>query len=417
MLSDISYLHIRKLYFVWSSFFIFLLYPLRYLTLSSVETSFVFQKQGRAIAWERIDIIELSFFCAIVLSLGFLLPKLLNLKIKIYHLNLLRSLFYVQVFLVLFVSLFLGAKMGTEQTIIHKLIFFCVHSLVPFDMLFLGLLLFLRNRKEIVFICFIFIVLAILKGSKSSLFFLLMAWYSVHILKGGSILNKKYLIYGAVVILLFPILSTVGNFIRLSGEGVDLSSISKFLSFNFELVELAFVAVSRRISGIDILMLEPVLNNNVFSNQSILLYYFKGFVPAFIVDTVIGNQSVGIGRLFAIEFLGQSPLLANAYGVSLFGVIHYANNKFFVVFLYLFSVVIFFYITRVYKQKWIVAYTAIYFVHQVPILLMSGYPLKITIFYRYIFVLACLSAMNLLFRKYFSKNKAKLKGKYETSSY
>lgn len=415
MLIDIRPLYLRKLYFVWVSLFLFLLYPLRYLTLSMVETSFVFEKQGFAVSWAKVNPIELVVFSVIVILLGFLLPNKLKFSMKTCHLSLLRWIFYVQVLLILFLSVVLGAKMGTEQTVAHKLVFFLVNSLIPFDMLFLGLILFLKNKREVVFICLIFIFLAILKGSKSSLFFLLMTLYSVHILKGGSIFNRKYFLYGLVVILLFPIFSTIGNFIRASGEGVDITTTSRFFLINMDVVKLAFVAVSRRISGIDTLMLDPVLNNTVFSNYSILLYYVKGFIPAFIVDSFMGNQSVGIGRLFAIEFLGQAPTVANAYGVSLFGVIHYANNRAFVGILYFISIAAFFCVIRTYKNKWIISFSAIYFVHEMPILLMSGYPLKITIFYRYILFLALFAGINLLLRRFFGKGKQQvLRDKDET---
>ncbi len=363
-----------------------MLYPLRMFTLDSHPRSFVFANFGYSVDWDRIAMSEFVLLFASLLVLALLVPKRLTLNVKSPHVKLIERIFYFEVIISFVVFYLLGSKMGMNLGIVEKLLLFFVYSLLPFDLMFFSLLLVVKNKKKVIFICIIYGVLALLRGSKASLFFLLMALFSISVLRGGKIFNLKYILFSSFSVILFPTFAVLGYFFR--GD-FSFNEMVNSLGFNSRVLEVAGVAFSRRISGIDVLMLNEIENNTVFSTVELGLYYLKGVFTAFFVDVFRADGlSAGIGRMFAIEFLAQPKDVANAYGVTLLGVIHYSDNKVLTAILYFISTSGLLLAFNYYKKKWLVALVLLYFIYQFPIFMMSGSPIMLSTPIRYLTVFA-----------------------------
>jgi hypothetical protein len=398
----------RKLFLTLSIMFFIILYPLRIITLDSHPQSFVFKNFGYGVDWSRIAIYEYLLLFISILLLALFVPKQLTLKVKKPHIQLIEKIFYFEILISFVVFYLLGSKMGMNLGLVEKLLLFLVYSLLPFDLIFFSLLLIVKNKNKIVIICIIYAVLALLRGSKASLFFLLMALFSISVLRGGKVLNFKYILFTALAVILFPTFAVLGYFFR--GE-FSFNEMINTLGFSTRVLEVAGVAFSRRISGVDVLMLEQIENNTVFSIGELGLYYLKGLFTAFFVDAFRPDGlSAGIGRMFAIEFLSQPKDIANAYGVTLLGVIHYSNEKILISLLYFLSIAGLLTTLNIYKHKWVVAIVLLYFVYQFPIFIMSGSPIMLSTPIRYFIVL---TVVIYLYNKYLAKSHKKLLPKRE----
>jgi len=381
---------LQKTYICIISLFVFLLYPVRVLSLLIDQNSFVFQSYGFRIVWDNINFFILFFIIIFFYLLSFFIPKVIEFSITNRKKNILIFIFLIQCILSIFNSM-TGARMGNDISAFQKVLGGLVYSIIPIDFFFMTVLIIEKKTlKRSLFILF-YIMTFFVIGSKSGIFNVILILFFVKISLGTKILFKRYLLIFSLTALSYPFLAVVSGFVRMGGQmnvQVLLENSSQLINeHGIELLRYSLISLSRRLSGIDILMI-PKMNNETFSSLNILLYSIKGLIPAGIIDFVMNKSTYSLGREFSIEFLKQDPNFVNAYGVSFIGTVLFSNSPFFVciyLFLLLFLIII---ILNKFRKNDFVVYLYIYFIIQFPLnVLMSGSPINITIIFRYLFYL------------------------------
>jgi hypothetical protein len=224
--------------------------------------------------------------------------------------------------------------------------------------------------------------------------------FVVDVLKGGKIVKKQYILIGFILLLLWPMFAYISAILRLSTKQDFL-----YTSVNIKvLLSIAFIGLSRRLGGIDILMI-PILDNNItFSTLNILLYLFKGIFTTGLVDKIMGNNyTTGIGTAFAEEFLSQPKGVPNAFSPTLLGIIYFTPNIVFTSLLLLFVTLLIFIFLSYNKKKWIISFMLIVqIVMFIRIVVFTGSVSYLTFWIRQIFVFLILITLfdNIKSKKY-----------------
>jgi hypothetical protein len=277
----------------------------------------------------------------------------------------------------------LGGGMGRRSGIFLRILNF-IYSLLSIDLCFIVLFLFFKKSQKILFLL-IYIIISFLFGSKSGLLAVGFYMYSAHILKGGKIIEKKYILIMFLLVLSWPIVAYISSTVRSRGE---FNLVNFFSGQNF-LLSTAIIGLSRRMGGIDILMISPMDDNVTFSTFNILLYLIKGIFTSGIIDTLLGeNYTIGIGTSFAEEFLGQAKGVPNAFSPTLFGVIYLSPDSILTSVLLLITTLGIFYLLIYFKKKWIISLMLLLQIIFFPrIVVFTGTVLQLTVVLRQIIFL------------------------------
>lgn len=318
-------LYPRRFFFILFGFFLAVLYPLRYLTLSQDTYSFQFVKFDISADLIGLNLSYLAAFILLQLSLGFFIPKVFHINCNKKLIDFLQKIFYLETFL-LFIVVLLGVRAGVNQTIVDKIILFFVYSLIPINLIYFFLnITQIKNKWNTV----LFLIPTILMASKSGMIFALLLILSAKILKKEKIINVKIIFGFLTVFLSYPVLITISAYHRFGTGNFFTFFISNLSNMGEDVLSLygfVLTSISRRVSGLDVLMIPSVPDNFVFSITSILLYIMKGIFTASVVDGILSLDSFGIGRAFAIEFLQQSKDLANGFEPTLYGIVFHSPN-------------------------------------------------------------------------------------------
>ena len=397
--NQIYYLFPRKVAIILFFIFILVMYPLRYISLFYLDTSywsFCFNNWDFKVDNTKIEISYILIFVIFLFLFTLLFPKTIVIRVN----NMQRQFIYLCSCITVFLSLILlvsGSKMGSNSNLFHKIVSFFMTSLIPRDFIILLVILFTKGMFK-KFILLIYISILFLSGSKSGIFLILLMFFVSHIALGKSVLNFKYICLFLTSIAFYPFFLYLGYINRF---GVNLSFFDiKEIMLNYNIIETSFLQISRRLSGIDILMIDAIDNNIVFSVESILSYLFKGLSTAYIYDIFISQQSsFGIGRSFAIEFLGQSKDLPNGFEPTLFGLIYFSNEPFIIFILISVVSVITLFVILHFAKNWLGLSYIIFFIFQFTLLILTGTILNLTINIRYILFSLILYSLYKLFIK------------------
>ena len=318
-------LYPRRFFLILFSFFLVVLYPVRYFTLSQNPYSFQFVKFDLSVDFFEFNLFHLILFILLQLSLYFFIPKAVYIKHNEKFIDFLQKLFYLETVLLLIVVL-LGVRAGVNVTIVDKIVLFFVYSLIPINLIYFFLnLTKIKNKWNTV----LFLIPTILMASKSGMIFALLMILSAKILKKEKIINFKIVLGFLCVFLSYPVLITVAAYQRIEASSFFTFFTSNLSNMGEDVLSLygfVLTSISRRVSGLDVLMIPTVTDNFVFSITSIILYIMKGIFTASAIDNILSLDSFGIGRIFAIEFLQQSKELANGFEPTLYGIVFHSPN-------------------------------------------------------------------------------------------
>jgi hypothetical protein len=184
-------------------------------------------------------------------------------------------------------------------------------------------------------------------------------------------------------------LISIASFKRI-GEGSFLTfltnSISNMGQDVLTVYGFVLVSISRRVSGLDVLMIKTITDNFIFSPFNIIMYFLKGVFTASFIDTLMGTPSYGIGRMFAIEFLDQNKDLANGFEPTIFGVIFHSTNPLIVsLFLYILCLFPILFFRR--QKNSIAKLLLCYFILVLSTVIMSGTIVQLTQVFKFYLVL------------------------------
>ncbi|TDF35078.1 hypothetical protein EYS14_22135 [Alteromonadaceae bacterium M269] len=230
----------------------------------------------------------------------------------------------------LFIAIVLGARSGVNLGGVERLILFFVYSLVPLNLLYFTLLIVRKNNK---LNTILFLIPSALMASKSGMIFALLIFISVKILKREQLISLKAFLASFFVLITYPLFIVIAAYKREGRSDFSNFFFSQLESMGESVLNVytfVITSISRRVSGLDVLMIPQNDDNVVFSVGSISLYLLKGVLTAAFVDGLLGQNSYGIGRMFAIEFLNQDVGLANGFEPTLFGIVYHSVNPIFV---------------------------------------------------------------------------------------
>ncbi|MEZ8341242.1 hypothetical protein AB6D05_03970 [Vibrio cyclitrophicus] len=324
-------------------------------------------------------------FVLLQFSLVFFIPKRLFIDISKRFVNFLQLIFYVETAL-LFIVVLMGVKAGVNQNIVDKSVLFFVYSLMPISLVYFFLLIIKDNNK---INTVLFLAPTILMASKSGMIFSLVLMLSAKVLKREPIFTFKVSLSILFVFLLYPVLITIAIFKRTGGEsflGFFTSLLSHMGGDFLSIYGFVLTSISRRVSGIDVLMIPTVIDNFVFSLPSIFLYALKGFFTAAFIDTMLSMDSVGIGRLFAIEFLNQNKELANGFEPTFYGVVFHSLTPF-VSSILLYCICLFPILFFRFQKNNIASLMLCYFIFVYIFVFMSGTIVQLTQVFRFYIIL------------------------------
>lgn len=357
------------------------MYPVRWYVLFKLDEdqgSFVRAFTSIVPDEDKINWILLGIYFFILYCVALIIPVKISIRLQKKHKNL------INVFLLMFTSInFLqilsGWRMGKEIAGITAFLGF-MNGVVPMDLLLLITLMFYNKKIKFIFV-FLYLLSSLLIASKAGIIHIILSIYTVYILKGGKIINKKFLIAVLIIALLYPILYYISTRQR---KAMDFS-MQGFYNFlgKENLFGFALILLSRRISGIDVLMLPRIENNIAFSFFSMFSYLAKGLFTSSIVNFFIkNNRQIGQGRVFAEEFFGQDESIASSFESSLFGNIYLSND--FVAVTLLLSIVIIsiFLIFYRFRKKWIMVLMNLYFIKTFCMIIMTGNVTNLTVLIR-----------------------------------
>ncbi len=322
-------LYPRRLFILILTFFILFLYVIRYWTLSLDLNSFQFVKFGISANLGELNFFTLSLFISIQFSLYFLVPERVTFFVDNKFVNLVQKAFYLETAL-LFIAIVLGARSGVNLGGVERLILFFVYSLVPLNLLYFTLLIVRKNNK---LNTILFLIPSALMASKSGMIFALLIFISVKILKREQLISLKAFLASFFVLITYPLFIVIAAYKREGRSDFSNFFFSQLESMGESVLNVytfVITSISRRVSGLDVLMIPQNDDNVVFSVGSISLYLLKGVLTAAFVDGLLGQNSYGIGRMFAIEFLNQDVGLANGFEPTLFGIVYHSVNPIFV---------------------------------------------------------------------------------------
>jgi hypothetical protein len=362
------------------------MYPLRWFVLFRLDEqhgSFVTAFRGIRPSEDKINWMLLCVYFFIIYCISFVIPKSISVRLKKKYKKMFK--FFILFSIILkFLQILLGWRMDRYPTGILRIIGF-LDGLMPPDLLILIVILFFDIKKSIIVIA-INIMFSFFIASKAGLIHIALSIYSVYILRGGKIINKKFLILFFTIMILYPLIYYIMNRQRndliFSKEGLE-----NFLKGE-NIILFAMLLLSRRITGIDILMIPKIENSMTFSLYSTISYLIKGVLPSNVIDFVIRNdRSIGQGRRFAEEYFGQNETIANAFEISLYGQLYFSNNIIGSIIVLSITIIGIFLLCYKFRNKWIISLTLIYFIKVFCTVIMTGGITGLTVIIRQIFVL------------------------------
>lgn len=377
----------RRMFFILSISFIFILYVIRGYTLNTNPLSYQFIANGFNVNWRYIDFVSLILFLALYLSLSLIFPKKDVISWTLTDKKNIRNIFIFQNMMLLLAIVFFGARMGTESNVFNRLIL-SIALILP--ILYTALGFFIVNSKSIKKICIgsiLFILPTILLASKSGILQILMLLFGMSLLLGKKIINFKNSIIFICIIIIYPYVSIFAYYLR--GEQTQyfleffLSHANNDQSFLYTSIE----SISRRISGYDILMIpahSPLINISNFFE-----YLFKGIFSAGFIDALLSHeQSYGIGRYFAINLLNVPSSTVIGIEPTLYGIAHFSDFP--ALYAILINVVAMFTLLIIrYFAKYSFLFKVFFYYQAInfPIILITGTYLQITLQLRYLIFL------------------------------
>lgn len=323
-------LYVRGAYLKLLTVFVIILFPVRYFVLCEYKYSFVFKPFGFDFNLNNFPLLLVVIFIVVMYLVSFLFPKKIVIKPSKGLVNFLTKLFYIEFTLYIVAVLFLGMKMGSEASVLAQIIALFIFSLVPFSFCTFSLLIF---RPELKFrVCILYVIPTLLVASKSGFihFFIMFVFYKM--LKKESVFNIKISIVVSCLLMAYPIFMTIASYGR-NGDGNIVTfvynEIASYGETMYAIYEFVFVKISKRVSGVDVLLL-PNIENTVFSLEMILMYIFKGVFTTSIFNFLSGIDNFGMGKLFAIEYINLDENLASSFEPSLLGVIYLSQQQYIV---------------------------------------------------------------------------------------
>jgi hypothetical protein len=368
--------------------------------MDNAQYSFVYRFWNYQASTDKIDWVLLTIFSLILYLIALIIPIKLTIILKNKHKKLLNILIWFT--LGIFVTMTLsGGGMGQRSGIFVRILNF-IYSLLSMDLSFIFLFLFVKKSQKLFFLL-VYIIITFMFGSKSGLLTVGFYMYCIHILKGGKIIEKKYMLIMFLLILSWPIVAYISGNVRAREE----FNLFDFFSGRKFLLSVTIIGLSRRMGGIDILMISPIADNVTFSAFNIFLYLIKGIFTSGIIDAILGKDyTVGIGTSFAEEFLGQTKGVPNAFSPTLFGIIHLSPDAILTSIILLIATLCIFYLLIYFKKKWIISLMLLMQIIIFPrIVVFAGTVLLLTAVVRQIIFLSAIMLLYNYIKEYPNDNR------------
>nr|QFC18367.1 putative membrane protein [Vibrio parahaemolyticus]QOS16129.1 hypothetical protein VP33_00015 [Vibrio parahaemolyticus] len=382
-----SWIYPRRAFIILYCIFFFVLYAVRFFTLDYNDRSLQFYSHGYRADLSQIDlsIVLVWFISGLLVSL--FVPRKSWLQPSFALIRFLKFMFYFETFM-LIVVIFIGVKSGSDQNIIQKGFLFFVYSMVPLNFVFFSLLVSNECKAKHVLM---YVIPTILIASKSGMIFALVMYLTSRMLLKKTILSPKVIFILLSVVLAYPVLIVSAGLLR-NGQFSILNLYEGFFGMGsnvYELYMITLTSISRRISGLDVLFIPLIPDNETFSFLNLLLFSLKGLLTAGLVDSLTGMPSFGLGRYFAIEYFNQPIELANGFEPTMFGIIYHTSDKILVSILLMSLSVSPFLIFRFRNTPLSLLYMS-YFIFSLMFIVMTGIVAHLPQVFRFYFLTAVL---------------------------
>lgn len=323
----------RRLYLLGLTFWISAIYVVRYLYLINNENNYIFSFHDEI----DFDLINQNLVLAIPLFICFygfsyIIPEAVVIRRMPHAKYKIIYYLYIAVLVSFCIATYIfGGAASGEDSLVNRIVFGIFLSVIPIKLLVFALVVQSRLQPSINAwsILIPYGCALLLFGSKAALLFVVFYYVSQRILFGDKLLSRNAIVALLLAVVFYPFLSIYSYYVRLGGNDF-ISFASEALDHitsadsNFFLQTLA--VLSPRLSAIDVLSLPRTETSAVLSGTGLLIYFLKGLFVSQFVDVLVPHSSFGIGRVFAIEHLGQDLDLANAWEPSLFGLVSTSND-------------------------------------------------------------------------------------------
>lgn len=374
----------RSAYLKFLTLFLFILYPFRYLILMYYPESYVYRTFGSDLVLPNIPVITLGVFIFSSYLLALVIPKTSALDSNEKLVRFLSTVLVLESILYILAVQFLGMKMGSEPSIVAQIVAFFIFSLIPISFVAFSLLLLKPDHifKTSIFYTFPFFLVA----SKSGLITFFLMFIFSRMLLGRRVLNMNVIIVSMLLISMYPFFMSIASYGRSGAEGSVIEYVENEVDSYGEgisdIYEFVVKKISKRVSGVDALVIEP-MSNDVFSLGSVSLFLLKGIFTASTINYLMAEPNFGMGRLFAIEYFNQSAEESSSFEPTLLGVIWMSENSVQVYFLIFLSILILIILLRSIRSS-IGRLFLPFYIYQLIILNLTGLISNITSPLRYL---------------------------------
>jgi hypothetical protein len=272
-------------------------------------------------------------------------------------------------------GIFMG---GGTDTIAARVSFGLVMSILPLSLLAFILIIYADQFKYNRLLVFLpFIASSVLYGSKAALIFIFLYLIAYKLLIRERIVDAKNVILFIIAIVLYPIVSIYSYYIRLREANLILfinESLDHLFNSDISYFKILISSLSNRITAIDIFSLDPIKTSWLLDVDGTIIYFLKGIFVAQIVDLYVVHSTFSVGRVFAIEYLGQNVDVSNAFEMTLLGNILLSGTQTatacFVFLLVTSTFLLMRYLSD--HKKWYFQIMYLYYLLQIVILIMTG---------------------------------------------
>jgi hypothetical protein len=216
-----------------------------------------------------------------------------------------------------------------------------------------------------------------LYGSKAAIVFVILYLIGYKLLVKERIFDIRNIILIGLAVVCYPIISIYSYYLRFKENNFFnflKESLNYLLSSDVSYFGVLISSLSNRLTAIDIFSLDLIKTTWLLDASGTIVYFFKGVFIAQLVDLYVSHTNFSVGRVFAIEYLGQEIDVANAFELTLLGNILLSGTQVATACVVFLIVTLMFLLMRYLsnKGKWYFQVMYMYYLLQVIILLMTG---------------------------------------------